>query len=124
MEKFTTIDSYLGQFNGEIRARLDAIRSTIRAAVPDAEERISYQMPTFSLNGNLIHFAAFKNHIGVYPTPDGIEAFTKDLEGYKNAKGSVQFPHDLPLPLDLIGRIAQFRGEENRAKAPKGKKSK
>jgi uncharacterized protein YdhG (YjbR/CyaY superfamily) len=89
------------------------MRATIKAAAPDATEKISYQMPTFALKGNLVHFAAYKNHIGFYPAPRGIEAFKDELSKYKGAKGSVQFPIGEPLPLDLITRIVKFRVAEN-----------
>ncbi|MNI79527.1 hypothetical protein D3C73_1359880 [compost metagenome] len=101
----------------EIRKKLEAVRKVIHEAAPEAEEKISYQMPTFFLHGNLVHFAAFKKHIGFYPAPSGIEAFQEELAQYKGAKGSVQFPLDKPLPLDLISRIVKFRAAENREKA-------
>lgn len=120
---FKTIDEYIGQFPPDVQDKLDALRKAIRKAAPDASEKISYQMPTFYLYGNLVHFAAFKNHIGFYPTPGGIEAFQDELNRYKNAKGSVQFPIDEPLPFELITRIVRFRVEENlRAAEAKGKK--
>lgn len=96
---------------------------TIKKAAPDAGEAIKYQMPTFTLKGNLVHFAAFKKHIGFYPVPTGIEAFKDELSVYKTAKGSVQFPLDKPIPFDLISRIVKFRVKENLDKAAaKGKK--
>ncbi len=115
--KFTSIDEYIATFPEEIRVILEELRATIKAAAPDAEEKISYQMPTFALKGNLVHFAAFKHHIGFYPAPRGIEAFKDELAGYKGAKGSVQFPIDKPLPLKLISRIVKFRVDENLKKA-------
>ncbi len=90
---------------------------TIREAAPDATETISYQMPTFTLKGNLVHFAAFKNHIGLYPAPTGIEEFKEELSTYKGGKGSVRFPLDKPIPFDLISRIVKFRVKENLARA-------
>lgn len=119
MEKsnFTTIDEYIAGFPAEVQEKLRAMRATIHAAAPDATEKISYMMPTFFLNGNLVHFAAFQKHIGFYPAPRGIEQFKDELSRYKGAKGSVQFPLDQPLPLDLIDRIVRFRAEENRGKA-------
>ncbi|MBI5032626.1 MAG: DUF1801 domain-containing protein [Chloroflexi bacterium] len=111
------IDEYIADFPQDIQERLQQMRATIHQAAPDAEEAISYQMPTFRLKGNLVHFAAFKNHIGFYPVPTGIEAFKKELSVYKMAKGSVQFPLDEPLPLKLITRIVKFRAKENLAKA-------
>jgi uncharacterized protein YdhG (YjbR/CyaY superfamily) len=113
----TPIDAYIAAFPPAIQERLAAIRAVIQATAPDAAETISYAMPTFTLHGNLIHFAAFKHHIGLYPTPSGIEVFAAELAAYKNAKGSVQFPHDQPLPLDLIRRITLYRVEENRQRA-------
>lgn len=109
----TNIDEYISGFPDEIRVLLEEIRMTIRSAAPEATEVISYQMPTFRLNGNLVHFAAFKNHIGLYPAPTGIETFRKELSAYKGGKGSVQFPISEPLPLDLITRIVRFRVGEN-----------
>ena len=119
----STIDEYIAGFPPDVQAILQKIRLTIRKAAPDAEEIISYQMPTFTLKGNLVHFAAFKEHIGFYPTPTGIEKFQKELSVYKGAKGSVRFPLDQPIPYGLIGKIAKFRAKENAAKAAaKGKK--
>jgi len=111
--KFTTVDEYIAAFPKETQKILKEIRATIKAAAPNAEEKISYQMPTFFLNGNLIHFAAYKNHIGLYPTPNGIESFKKELSKYKGAKGSVRLPIDEPMPLKLITRIVKFRVAEN-----------
>ncbi len=113
----TTIDAYMAGFPPEVQAKLEQIRRTIKHAAPDASETIKYRMPTFVWHGNLIHFAAFKQHIGLYPTPTGIEAFKKDLAAYHGAKGSVQFPLDKPLPLGLISRIVKFRVKENRERA-------
>lgn len=110
---FNSVDEYIAAFPVDIQKILEEIRAVIKAAAPQAQEKISYQMPTFFLNGNLVHFAAFKNHIGFYPTPSGIEAFQKELSIYKGAKGSVQFPLDQPLPLKLIGKIVKFRVAEN-----------
>ncbi len=107
-----TIDEYIASFPEDVQAILQTIRQTIKAAAPNAQETINYQMPTFTLNGNLVHFAAFKNHIGFYPTPTGIEQFKDELSVYKGAKGSVQFPLDKPMPYDLIRRIVVFRVEE------------
>ena len=111
------IDQYIAGFSLEIQAILQEVRATIKKAAPEAGEAISYQMPTFKLNGNLIHFAAFKNHIGVYPAPTGIEQFRKELSGYKGGKGSVQFPFSQPIPYDLISKIVKYRLQENREKA-------
>ena len=107
-----TIDDYIAGFPEDVQAILQTVRQTIKAAAPNAQETINYQMPTFTLNGNLVHFAAFKNHIGFYPTPTGIEQFKDELSVYKGAKGSVQFPLDKPMPYDLIRRIVVFRVEE------------
>jgi uncharacterized protein YdhG (YjbR/CyaY superfamily) len=108
-----TIDEYIKAFPKDIQERLKAMRKTIHAAAPEAEERISYQMPTFFLKGNLVHFAAFKNHIGFYPVPTGILAFKKELSAFATTKGGVQFPLDRPLPLSLVARIVKFRVAEN-----------
>jgi uncharacterized protein YdhG (YjbR/CyaY superfamily) len=110
---FSSIDEYIANFPEEIRSLLEALRATIKAAAPDAVEKISYQMPTFFLKGNLVHFAAYKGHIGFYPTPGGIQAFKDEISIYKNEKGSVQFPIDKPLPLELIRKIVEFRVAEN-----------
>ena len=112
-----SIDEYIATFPKDIQNILQELRATIKAAAPDAQEKISYQMPTFFLNGNLVHFAAFTKHIGFYPTPSGIEAFQKELSVYEGAKGSVQFPLDKPMPLKLITRIVKFRVAENLKKA-------
>ncbi len=112
-----TIDDYIAQFPEDVQKMLQELRAVIRTAAPDAEEKISYQMPTFYLNGNLVHFAAYKNHIGFYPAPSGIERFKEELSPYAGAKGSVQFPLSQPVPFELVARITTFRAEENRAKA-------
>ena len=117
-----TIDEYISSFPEDIQTLLQQIRVTIREAAPEAEEAIKYAMPTFVLNGNLVHFAAFKNHIGFYPVPSGIEAFKKELSVYKGAKGSVQFPLDQPMPLELITKIVKFRVSENMKKGKTKKK--
>ncbi len=109
-----TIDEYIQTFPEDIQSILEKMRQSIRKAAPDAVEAISYQMPTFKLNGrNLVHFAAWKNHIGFYPTPSGTEAFQKELSPYKRAKGSVQFPLDKPIPFDLVKKVVLFRVKEN-----------
>lgn len=108
-----TIDEYIAGFPEDVQVILQKIRQTIRETVPNAEEAISYQMPTFKLKGNLVHFAAFKNHVGFYPVPSGIEQFQEELAVFKQGKGSVQFPLDKPIPFDLIRRIVLFRVEEN-----------
>jgi uncharacterized protein YdhG (YjbR/CyaY superfamily) len=118
-----TIDEYIAGFPQDVQEILEQIRRTIREAAPDAEETIKYQMPTFTLKGNLVHFAAFKKHIGFYPVPTGIEAFRDELAVYEGGKGSVRFPLDQPIPNDLIGGIVRFRVKENSERAEaKGKK--
>ena len=112
-----TIDDYIADFPPAVQEILQTIRATVREAAPEATEAISYQMPTFKLHGNLVHFAGYKNHIGFYPVPTGIEAFKEELSVYKQGKGSVQFPLDQPIPYDLIRRIVVFRVAENVAKA-------
>lgn len=116
-KKPESIDEYIAGFPADVQAILEKIRSTIQDAAPEAQETISYQMPTFKLHGNLVHFAGYKNHIGFYPTPSGIEKFQEEIAGYKNAKGSVQFPLDGPIPYDLIAKIVRFRVGENLTKA-------
>jgi len=111
---FQTIDEYIAAFPEETRKILEKLRRTIRRAAPGAEEAVSYQMPTFKLGGrNLVHFAAWKNHVGLYPQPSGTAAFQKDLARYKWAKGSIQFPLNEPLPYDLIKKIVEFRVQED-----------
>jgi len=117
-----TIDEYIAGFPKDVQAILEQVRQTIRQAAPDAEEKISYQMPAFTLKGNLVYFGAFKNHIGFYPIPSGIEEFKEELSAYEQGKGSVQFPLDKPIPYDLISRIVKFRVKENLAKAEAKKK--
>ena len=122
-KQFKTIDEYISMFPDDVRTILNQVRQTIRDAAPEAQETINYQMPTFTLNGNLVHFAGFKNHIGFYPTPTGIEAFKDELSAYKGAKGSVQFPLDQPMPLSLIRRIVEYRVKENSERKPSKKTS-
>jgi uncharacterized protein YdhG (YjbR/CyaY superfamily) len=117
--QFANIDEYIQSFPESVQEKLQMIRQTIHKAAPEAKEAISYQMPTFKLNGNLVHFAAFKEHIGFYPIPSGIEAFQEELSKYKTGKGSVQFPLNEPLPLDLVRRIVEFRVKENLSKKKK-----
>ncbi|WP_337041323.1 iron chaperone [Emticicia sp. 17c] len=111
------IDEYISWFPAEVQEILQKVRETIKAAANDAKEDIKYAMPTFVLNGNLVHFAAFKNHIGFYPAPTGTETFKEELLAYKTGKGSVQFPLDKPIPYALITKIVQFRVAENLKKA-------
>lgn len=112
-----TIDEYIAQFPADIQLILEKIRQTIQQAAPQAEEAIRYQIPTFRLNGNLVHFAACKQHIGFYPAPSGIEKYKHELAAYKSAKGSVQFPLGQPMPLNLISKIVAFRVLENQSKS-------
>jgi uncharacterized protein YdhG (YjbR/CyaY superfamily) len=114
---YENIDHYIAEFPDETRELLEQLRATIRNAAPEAEEVISYRMPAYKYRGMLVYFAAYKNHIGFYPGASGIEAFKKELSGYKGAKGSVQFPLDKPLPLELVTEIVKFRIIENSIKS-------
>lgn len=114
--RFTTVDEYIATFNGAARESLIAIRKLIKETVPRAEESISYNIPAYKLNGPLIYFAAYKNHIGVYALPSAHKAFKEELSGYKQGKGSVQFPLDKPMPLALIKAMLLFRTEGNNRK--------
>jgi len=119
------IDEYIALFPPDVQKKLNELRATIKAAAPAAKEKISYQMPTFELEGNLVHFAAYKKHIGFYPTPSGIDKFKNELSAYEGAKGSVQFPLDRPIPFDLVSKIVVFRAKENLERAEaKGKRKK
>ena len=113
------IDEYIAQFPEDVQKILQKVRKTIQKVAPDAQEKINYGIPTFTLNGNLVHFAGFKSHIGFYPTPSGIEKFKKELSKYEGAKGSVKFPLDQPIPFDLIKKITEFRVQEQSAKGEK-----
>lgn len=118
------IDTYIAAFPPEAQERLREIRAALRKAVPDAEEAIRYGIPTFRRDGaNLVHFAAFSDHIGFFPTPSGIETFRDELSAYSLSKGTIRIPPDVPVPLDLIGRIATFRAGEVRKRGQKGKKA-
>lgn len=117
-----TIDAYIAEFPKDIQKKLKDLRATIKKAAPKAEEKISYAMPTFALHGNLVHFAAFKNHIGFYPAPRAIEEFKKELSKYEGSKGTVQFPLDEPLPLSLVTKMVKFRVAQNMEKAASKKK--
>src|SRR5664279_882270 len=110
--KYSSIDEYISGFPEETQKLLMQVRASIQEAAPEAAETISYGIPTFTLAGNLVHFAAFKNHIGFYPTSSGIEKFKEELSIYETAKGSVKFPIDEPLPLGLISKIVKFRVKE------------
>ena len=111
------IEEYIDSFPADIQKLLKQLHEKIRKAAPEAEESISYQMPAFKLNGPLVYFAGYNNHIGFYPTPSGIENFQQELSQYKTSKGAVQFPIDEPLPLELVSRIVRFRVKENLEKA-------
>jgi uncharacterized protein YdhG (YjbR/CyaY superfamily) len=116
---FGSIDEYIASFPGDTQRILNELRATIRTAAPGAEERISYQIPAYVLKGNLVYFAAFKNHIGFYPTSSGIRAFKRELTKFERGKGSVRFPIVEPLPLKLISKIVKFRVAENLKNAEK-----
>lgn len=116
-----TIDEYITQFPAATQVLLTQMRTCIAKAAPKAEEAISYGMPTFKLNGNLVHFAANKAHIGFYPAPSGITNFEKELKDYVTSKGAIQFPFDKKLPVTLISKIVKFRAQENLAKPVKKK---
>ena len=117
------IDSYIESFPKDVQTLLKQLRSTISKAAPEAEEAIRYAIPTFILNGNLVHFAGFKNHIGFYPAPSGIEAFKKEVSKYEAGKGTLQFPLDSPLPLNLVTKIVKFRVKQNLEKSKAKKKT-
>ena len=122
--KFNSIDEYIGLYPSEIQDILTTLRKVIKESAPEATEKISYQMPTFAMHGNLVHFAAYKNHIGFYPAASGVAAFTDKLVEYKTSKGAIQFPIDKPLPYELIREIVQFRIDENRKRAEDKEKKK
>ncbi|HMS50163.1 MAG TPA: DUF1801 domain-containing protein [Candidatus Saccharibacteria bacterium] len=105
----TTVDEFIGNYPEDVRVILDKIRQTIHAAAPGAKEKISYGIPTFTLGGNLVHFSAYKHHVGFYPGADAIQVFKDDLKAYKTSKGTIQFPLDQPIPYDLIKKITLFR---------------
>ena len=119
-----TIDEYIAGFPKKVREILKQIRRTIRKAVPDAKEKISYKIPTFYLNDNLVHFAGWKKHIGFYPTSSGIKRFKRELSDYDRAKGSLQFPLDKPIPFSLISKIVKYRAKENLKRAESKEKKK
>jgi len=117
------IDEYIAGFPSDVQEILEKIRMTIRKAAPAAEEAIKYQIPTFTLKGNLVHFAAYKKHIGFYPAPTGIEKFKNEVSMYERGRGTLQFPLDKPIPFDLISKIVKFRVKNNLERAEaKGKK--
>ncbi len=111
------INDYIAGFPEEIQDRLKQMRTLIQKTAPDAEEAMVYGVPTFKLNGNLVHYAAFKKHIGLYPTPSGIQAFKKELSNYELSEGTVRLPHDQPIPFDLIKQMVEFRVKENLEKS-------
>ncbi len=117
--QITNIDEYISTYPEDIQHLLEQMRETIKVVAPTAVEAISYRLPTFKLNGNLVHFGAFKHHIGFYPTSSGITAFQAELASYPMSKGAVRFPIDQPLPLDLVRRITAFRVQENLKKKKK-----
>ena len=119
----TDIDQYIAVFPDEIRELLQRVRITIKKAAPEAEEAIKYRMPTFTLKGNLVHFAAFKNHIGFYPTSSGVTNFQKELSSYPTSKGAVQFPYSQSVPFELIAKIVKFRVRENLQRAEEKQKN-
>jgi len=120
MEKATvvpeTVDQYIAAFPADVKKRMQQLRKTIKAAAPKAEEVISYQMPGYKYFGMLVYFAAYKNHIGFYPGAGGVLEFYKELSSFKSAKGSVQFPHDRPIPFEIISKIVKFRVKQNEEK--------
>jgi uncharacterized protein YdhG (YjbR/CyaY superfamily) len=111
--QFKTMDEYIAAFPKNVQVILENLRQVIKESAPGAEEAMAYGIPTFRLNGNLVHFAAYKNHIGFYPTSSGIAAFKKELSPYKQSKGTVQFPIDRPMPFALIKKIVRYRVKEN-----------
>jgi uncharacterized protein YdhG (YjbR/CyaY superfamily) len=118
-----TIDEYIAGFPAHVQEILEKVRLTIIKAAPNAREKISYQIPTFTLEGNLVHFGAFKEHLGFYPASTGIEKFKNELSAYESSRGSVRFPLDQPIPFNLISKIVRFRVKENLERAEaKGKK--
>ncbi|KPU43567.1 hypothetical protein OXPF_30080 [Oxobacter pfennigii] len=110
----STIDEYINQFSPDVQEKLQAIRQIIRENAPQAKEKISWQMPTYDLYGNLVHFAANKSHLGFYPGASGVENFLDKLAEYKNSKGAIQFPYSKPLPAELVAEIVRFRVAENK----------
>jgi uncharacterized protein YdhG (YjbR/CyaY superfamily) len=117
-----SIEHYFNWFSGEIRERLELIREVLKNGIPEGKEVISYHMPAIKTSEVLVYYAVAKSHIGFYPTNSGVTEFKKELEKYKTSKGAIQFPHNQPLPIDLIGEIAQFRFLQVQSKPPKKKK--
>jgi len=122
-QAIASMDEYIKHQPEEVRGVLEELRALIRRAAPNAREKISYQIPTFYLNGNLVHFAVFKGHVGFYPTPGAIQKFAEELKRYKTSKGAVQFPLNEPLPGKLITEMVKFRVGENEAKQPRSKRA-
>jgi uncharacterized protein YdhG (YjbR/CyaY superfamily) len=122
--KTTTIDEYIAGFPGDVQKILQEVREVIKKTAPEAEEAISYGIPTFKLKGNLVHFGGFKNHIGFYPAPRGLEKFKEELSAYEGSKGTVKFPLDKPIPYDLIRKIVAYRVQDNLEKAEEKRKKK
>jgi uncharacterized protein YdhG (YjbR/CyaY superfamily) len=114
--KSAEVDAYISLYPAPVRSKLTAVRQTVRKAAPEAEELISYRLPAYRFHGMLVYFAAFKQHIGLYPTASGVRAFKDELAGFKTSKGAIQFPLDRPLPLGLIAKIVRYRARENRSK--------
>lgn len=114
--QFTSIDQYIKTFSKDIQQKLETMRKIVKEVAPEATEAIAYQMPTFKLLGNLVHFAAFKNHIGFYPIPSGIEAFKQELSEFATSKGGIKFPLDKPIPVELVKKIVTYRVSENMQK--------
>jgi uncharacterized protein YdhG (YjbR/CyaY superfamily) len=113
MQKFENIDEYINNFSPRVQVTLQKLRKVIKENAPDAVEAIAYGMPTFRLNGNLVHFAAYEKHIGFYPAPSGINKFEKELKSFETSKGAIKFPIDKDLPWGLIGKIVEFRVGDN-----------
>jgi uncharacterized protein YdhG (YjbR/CyaY superfamily) len=120
--KFKTIDEYIVSFPSDVQEKLEKLRRVIKGSAPRAEEAIAYGIPTFRLNGNLVHFAAFKDHISFFPTSSPIPVFKKELAPYKQSKGTIQFPMDRPIPFDLVKKIVKYRVNENLDKSSGGKR--
>lgn len=121
---YKTIDEYIAMFPGEVQEKLQKLRETIQKAAPGAKEKISYQMPAFDLKGTLVYFAAFKDHFGFFPTSSGVEVFKEELKEFQTSRGTIRFPLDQPLPLDLVEKIVKFRVAENLQKAERIAKKK
>lgn len=119
MSSAKTIDEYIGSFPKDVQATLQKIRQTIQKAAPEANEKMAYGLPTFTFHGNLVHFGAYKTHIGFYPAPSGIAAFQKELAQYQTGKGTLRFSLDEAIPYDLIARVVQYRAEQNESKRRK-----